>query len=103
MHPNLIPVYCNSQEDIKNLAATMRAAALRDVHEIEGYKGHATEEGAIFAASISDQDELFEQRDCSIGCYGSETYQSGLHCLEEAIRWKTRMASLHEFDGPIRN
>lgn len=45
-HPNLIPVPCRNQDDIRRLAAEMRQVCLDDPDKIDGYMGSATVEQA---------------------------------------------------------
>ena len=49
-HPNLIPVNCANQEDMKKLAQQMRALCLQDPDKIEGYEGSETETKAQWRA-----------------------------------------------------
>lgn len=55
-HPNLIPVNCDNQDDMRKLAAEMRAICLEDPDKIEGYEGSATEEEAKVRAEAIKED-----------------------------------------------
>lgn len=51
-HPNLIPVDCANQDDMRKLAAEMRAICLKDPDKIEGYEGSSTEVKAKFNSEM---------------------------------------------------
>lgn len=55
-HPNLIPVNCANQDDIRKLAQQMRALCLKDPDQIDAYQESKTEEQAQWRAAMNQQD-----------------------------------------------
>lgn len=58
IHPNLIPVVCDTQDDIRKLAEVMRNICLKDVHVIEDYIASDTETEALNRSKAMEHDIL---------------------------------------------
>lgn len=57
-HPNLIPVHCANQDDMRKLAGEMREICLKDPDKVEGYEGSDTEEKALTRTAVVAPDMI---------------------------------------------
>jgi len=58
VHPNLIPVHCWNQDDMRKLAAEMREVCLKDPDKIEEYQASPSEITAKFKSEMVKDDMI---------------------------------------------